>query len=256
LNLTIKINKFLNKLHENKLNNKLLIIKMDKLAEQNCETDEEIQFKFFEAIKNENLIDIKNYFKNESLKVWLFKEEEEYTGKYHKIKKIILIIKFLALHRAAFMNLTQVLCTIIDEMRIRLGIEAKREIKKWVNEKTEQGFTALHYCAYRGNIDSINKLIENDAEIEVTNRRGLNVLHMAAQGNQPNALVYFKEKYHMNIQSVDDLGSTPLHWACYTGSETAVLYLLSWPQSLNAQDREGLSPLHLAVMSGKIFAKD
>jgi len=141
-------------------------------------------------------------------------------------------------------------------MRIRLGIEAKREIKKWVNEKTEQGFTALHYCAYRGNIDSINKLIENDAEIEVTNRRGLNVLHMAAQGNQPNALVYFKEKYHMNIQSVDDLGSTPLHWACYTGSETAVMYLLSWPQSLNAQDREGLSPLHLAVMSGKNFLND
>lgn len=154
------------------------------------------------------------------------------------------------MHRAAFMNLTHVLCTMIDEMRITLGIEAKKEIKKWVNEKTEQGFTALHYAAYRGNIDMINKLIENDAEIEVTNRRGLNVLHMAAQGNQPNALVYFKEIHLMNIQSVDDLGSTPLHWACYTGSENAVMFLLSWPQNLNAQDREGLSPLHLAVMSG------
>lgn len=62
---------------------------MDKLSERNYETDEETQFKFFEAVKNENLIEIKNYFKNESLKVWLLKEEEEYTGKSNKIEKIL-----------------------------------------------------------------------------------------------------------------------------------------------------------------------
>lgn len=138
---------------------------------------------------------------------------------------------------------------MIDELKVRLGIDAKKEIKIWVNEKSEQGHTALHYASYRGNIEVINKLIESGADIEVSNNRGLNVLHMASQGNQPGALVYFTEKYSMNIHSVDDLGSTPLHWACYTGSETSVLFLLSWDPKVNAQDREGLTPMHLAVMS-------
>jgi len=149
------------------------------------------------------------------------------------------------------MNLNLVVNTMIDEMRLRLGIDGKKEIKKWVNEKSEQGHTALHYASYRGNVEVVDKLIENGAEVEVVNNRGLNVLHMAAQGNQPATLVYFKEKYFMNIMSVDDLGSTPLHWACYTGCDNSVLFLLSWNPDVNAQDREGLTPLHLAVMSGK-----
>ncbi len=147
------------------------------------------------------------------------------------------------------MDLKLIIITILDELRIRLGVDGKKEIKKLVNQKSEQGHTALHYASYRGNIEIINKLIDNGAEIEVTNNRGLNVLHMAAQGNQPNALVYFCKKYSMNIQSVDDVGSTPLHWACYTGSEISVMFLLSWNPRINVQDREGLTPMHLAVMS-------
>jgi ankyrin repeat protein len=151
------------------------------------------------------------------------------------------------------MDLTNIITIMIDELKNRLGTEAKTEIKKWVNEQTEQGYTALHYAAYRGNIDICNKLIECGAEVEVINKRGLNVLHMAAQGNQANALVYFKEKYSLNIHSVDEMGSTPLHWACYTGSEISVAFLLSWNPNINAQDKEGLTPLHLAVKSGNII---
>ena len=43
--------------------------------------------------------------------------------------------------------------------------------------------------------------------------------------------------------------STPLHWACYSGSEIAAAYLLSWDQDVNIKDSEGLTPLHLAVRS-------
>jgi len=141
---------------------------------------------------------------------------------------------------------------MLDEMKIRLGKDANKEIEKWVNQKSKnQGFCAIHYAAYRGNIDIIDKLIENNADIEVMNNRGINVIHMACQGNKPSALVYFKDKFGMNIQSVDDLWSTPLHWACYNGSEETIIYLLSWKVALNHQDKEGLTPLHLAVLSGE-----
>ena len=150
------------------------------------------------------------------------------------------------------MDLTLIVTLMLDEMKRKLGIEAKDEIKKWINCQSEQGYSALHYAAYRGNIEIINKLIDNGAQVEVVNKRGLNVLHMSAQGNQPSSLLYFKEKFSFDIQSVDDMGSTPLHWACYTGSENAVIFLLSWNPLVNAQDREGLTPLHLAIMSGRL----
>jgi len=57
----------------------------------------------------------------------------------------------------------------------------------------------------------------------------------------------------MNIQSVDEICSTPLHWACYSGSESALNFLLSWDINLNYKDKEGITPLHLAVMSGNYF---
>ena len=151
------------------------------------------------------------------------------------------------------MSHTVVVTTIINEMKIRLGLEAKKILFKYVNEKSKQGFTALHYASYKGNIEIIIKLIENGADYEVTNFRGLNVLHMAAQGNQASSLVYFKEKYFLGIHSIDEVGSTPLHWACYTGSEIAVTFLLSWGADVNSRDMEGLTPLHLAVLSGSFI---
>lgn len=53
----------------------------------------------------------------------------------------------------------------------------------------------------------------------------------------------------MDIRCKDNRGSTPLHWACYSRSEVALCYLLSWVPTLDDKDIEGYTPLHLAVKS-------
>ena len=53
----------------------------------------------------------------------------------------------------------------------------------------------------------------------------------------------------MDLKSRDNRGSTPLHWACYSKSEIALNYILSWITDLEDQDTEGYTPLHLAVKS-------
>ncbi len=53
----------------------------------------------------------------------------------------------------------------------------------------------------------------------------------------------------MDINSVDNRGSTPLHWACYSKSEIALNYLLSMDASLEVRDQTGFTPLHLAIKS-------
>lgn len=58
----------------------------------------------------------------------------------------------------------------------------------------------------------------------------------------------FKE-LGLDLNAVDKRGSTPLLWACYSLSETALSYLLCWNPDLNVQDIEGFTALHLAVRS-------
>ena len=57
----------------------------------------------------------------------------------------------------------------------------------------------------------------------------------------------------MDLMSKDNRGSTPLHWACFQTSEIALIYLLGWlkQSTLNLQDIDGYTPLHLAVKSSE-----
>jgi len=54
----------------------------------------------------------------------------------------------------------------------------------------------------------------------------------------------------MDTDIPDEIGWTPLHHACYTGSAAAVEYLLESKASINAQNKNGEAPLHLAFGNG------
>lgn len=201
---------------------------------------------FFNYIEKGNTDIIISFFKDKNKKPWEFLTEENNTGKN----------KFnLGLHRACYFGHNELVSKMIEQMKKRLGINAPIIVKKWINARTVTGFTALHFASHKGIYDLLSILINEGAEVEAINDEGLNVLHMASQGNQPLSLVLFKEQHCMNPMSVDDSGSTPLHWAAYTGSKDALIYLLSWNVDVNAQDKEGLTPLHLAVISGNSFYK-
>ena len=53
----------------------------------------------------------------------------------------------------------------------------------------------------------------------------------------------------MDINEVDNRGSTPLHWAVYSKSECALSYILAMNPDLEAKDQNGFTPLHLAIKS-------
>lgn len=102
---------------------------------------------FFQCVKEEKEDDLS--------KVWLLKEENDYT----------------AVHRAVFNNSERIVLLIIDELKKRIGFESKISLSNFINEKTNEGITALHYAAYKGNIEIAKLLIQNGVIVElVTNR--------------------------------------------------------------------------------------
>lgn len=96
----------------------------------------------------------------------------------------------------------------------------------------------------------IKLLVKHGANKEAQNKQGINMLHVAAQGDAPVSIAYFQQ-FGLDINSADHRMSTPLHWACFSGAELTVQYIIAWGGNLEARDQKGLTPLHLAVKSYK-----
>ena len=186
---------------------------------------------FFMNVKDENFEEIERKVKDINFEFWKFKDEENST----------------ILQKSTFYNSFKMTNLIINSLKKNPKV-TKEKFQNYLEQKNKKGFNALHYTVMNGNIKILNLLLENNINYESTNNRGLNVLYIAAQNNKLNMLILFKEKYKFDIESTDDEGSTPLHWACYTNSFNCVEYLLSFNINVNIQDKEGLTPLHLCII--------
>lgn len=139
-----------------------------------------------------------------------------------------------------------------DIMKYLERVLSKEELKSLINKQNSKGVAPIHFASFKGRYEIIKDLISKGADIYIKTERLLNVMHYAAQGNQSNSLVFFKEEYNFTLSEKDNGGSTPLHWAAYAGAESALLYLLSWNVNINERDNEDFTPLHLAVVSKKM----
>lgn len=137
---------------------------------------------------------------------------------------------FSVLALSAFKNSEASFMLFVEYAR-RQNVGAER-MRIWADMRTDELFTAVHFAAYHGNLPITRVLVEEmGCDIFAQNLFGANVLHISAQGDSPVTLYYFVNTHMMSIDSVDERGSTPLHWACYARAEFAINFLLA----MNAQ---------------------
>ena len=191
---------------------------------------------FFDALNKNDENKVKSFFMDPSFKVWHLKDENNYT----------------ALHFSVLKSNYDLTVFIIDELKKRIGMSSNQTLENFINAKNKEGFTALHYAVSNGNIKIVQLLKKFGANLEAVTNNGKNIMHLAAESNQPTMLIYLLLNEAQDISSVDENGSTPLHWACYYGAEESVNYLLSLNVDINAQDKEKFTPLHLAVSHNTI----
>jgi ankyrin repeat protein len=198
--------------------------------QENSTNGNSLEENIFDYIERGDSEKIKNFFLNTNLKFWEFLDNDGST----------ILIKL------AFVD-NKIIFDVIELSKKKLN---SKQLKIFVDVKASNGFTALHYASFKGNVKLCEKLIELNADYNVTNDNGLNLIHMAAQGDQPETLVLFKDKYKIDLFSLDHVKSSPIHWAAYMGSDVSLDFLASWKLPLNSKDKDGFTPLHLAVMTG------
>ena len=200
---------------------------------------------FFYLINEGNEKEIKDILSDDKKKnnIWDYRNPESQNSS--------------VLHLAVYKKNKNITIQIIDYCKKKLAPE---KLKIFINQENDQGVTAIHYASFRGEVQIIKLLIENGAEINKKTKRGLNVIHYAAQGNKSSSLMYFYRNHleKLNFKEVDNGGSTPLHWASYSSSVEVLLYILNLnifddefdkENFINNQDKEGFTSLHLAILS-------
>ena len=146
---------------------------------------------------------------------------------------------------SVYFNLTDVSQYLIDYFRNK--IKSTTKFLDYLNLRNIKGYDALLYAAFRGNYIIFQKLLDNGAYLNSTNITGLNVLHLAAQGNCLNIITSLTEKYIFNINSQDNKGNTALHWAVYFNNQQSIDYLLYYNIDINIKDNNNCTAMDIAI---------
>ena len=146
---------------------------------------------------------------------------------------------------SVYFNLTDVSQYLIDYFRNK--IKSTTKFLDYLNLRNIKGYDALLYASFRGNYIIFQKLLDNGAYLNSTNITGLNVLHLAAQGNCLNIITSLTEKYIFNINSQDNKGNTALHWAVYFNNQQSIDYLLYYNIDINIKDNNNCTAMDIAI---------
>ena len=161
-------------------------------------------------------------------------------------------------NRNSINNNPKTLITLDDKSTNYDGEDNMDEISlvNLLSLKDNGGNTPMLFAAFRGNIIIMEKMISLGVKYDCVNNAGLNIIHMASQSDCANVIVYFKEKYNFDLYEHDDLYNNSLHWACSSGSKSALDYLLLYINKennneniINAVNNQGQTALHITVLT-------
>jgi len=114
-----------------------------------------------------------------------------------------------------------------------------------------EGFTPFHKAVLNGNASLIQLLVDEGADVNARSLNNTTPLQLAYKSNRYEIARLLVTKYGADLNCIDKLGRTPLHWAAFDGDSETVAFLLDAGANINVSDNDGYTPLHKAVWKGK-----
>ena len=117
------------------------------------------QEELFDLIELGDKDKIENFLESSSNEIWDYRSKENDNS--------------TILHVSVFKKQFEITELFVEDCKKK----NKSGLTKFINEKNDQGVTAIHYASFRGNVKIIKLLIENGADIYIKTNRNLNIFH-------------------------------------------------------------------------------
>jgi ankyrin repeat protein len=180
------------------------------------------------------------------------KDSDEWTALHHAAYNGHRAVFELLLDHGADINAQVRLRTTAFHLAVLNGhkevVEASLDRKQDINAEDLRGRLGLHLAMRQDNKLMIDYLLAAGARIDLahTDLQGCSAIHFAASGGSVAGLELTIDPEFVNDPDTNDW--TPLHWACRNGSESAVQLLIDSGASLQSEDKQGRTPLDIAVI--------
>lgn len=145
------------------------------------------------------------------------------------------------LHMAAYFNLSTL-------VRAMIG----KKVVLALNAQTASGETAVHWATLYRNVEVLEVLIENGADLNTKDNSKKTALHKAIINDDHMSVRIILDSKRADTQIEDAFGWTPLRRAASNGQEGLVRLLLQNNDKIDARDKDGWTALRWAAHKGHI----
>ena len=136
--------------------------------------------------------------------------------------------------------------------------ELSELLKKYpglLTKKRHDGWAAIHFAAFFGNLELLGELIKQGADINAENNNEETILHLASRALNPNIelVKYLLENkgIKQKLEAKNKNGWTAMHLAAFYGNLEILAELIKQGADINAKNNDEETILHLASRAQK-----
>ena len=120
-----------------------------------------------------------------------------------------------------------------------------------INRKYQFGFTLLHYAAKENRLEVIEYLVSSGCDINAVDDEGQTPLHKSTMFGHTESVKLLIGK-GANVNQIDNNGNTPLHVVIMTGGDFDIFKVLIEKANLGIQNNDEQNVLYVAVRHHKV----